>query len=101
MNKYDLIAAWIMTATALLAIFGAIFDHNWKAAWFAFAAAWFAWSVAFKSYACMGSRTKTEREACAKVCAEIAMKHQQEEGTYAAGKKAGAFECAETLRSNV
>lgn len=30
-------------------------------------------------------------------CEEIALKHQQTEGTYAAGKKAGAFECAQAL----
>lgn len=36
----------------------------------------------------------------ADTCEQIAMKHQQAEGSYAAGKKAGAFECAETLRGN-
>jgi len=28
----------------------------------------------------------------------IALKHQQEDGSYAAGKKAGAFECARDLQ---
>lgn len=36
----------------------------------------------------------------ADACEQIAMKHQQAEGSYAAGKKAGAFECAEVLRGN-
>lgn len=30
-------------------------------------------------------------------CREIGVKHHAEEGTYAAGKKAGAFECADAL----
>jgi len=34
----------------------------------------------------------------ADACNQIALKHQQTEGSYAAGKKAGAFECAEALR---
>lgn len=34
---------------------------------------------------------------CAVRCEEIAHKHQVEETTYAAGKKAGAFECKEEL----
>lgn len=36
----------------------------------------------------------------ADACEQIAMMHQQTDGTYAAGKKAGAFECAEALRGN-
>lgn len=36
----------------------------------------------------------------AATCDEIALRHQQTEGSYAAGKKAGAFECAEVLRGN-
>ncbi len=36
---------------------------------------------------------------CAATCDKIALKHQQAEGSYAAGKKAGAFECAEMLRA--
>jgi len=40
---------------------------------------------------------RAERERCSQVCREIGERHQQEEGTYAAGKKAGAFECAEHL----
>lgn len=40
------------------------------------------------------------KDGCAAACEEIALKHQQVEGPYAAGKKAGAFECAETLRGN-
>jgi len=43
---------------------------------------------------------EAERDACANVCEAIAMKHQQQYGTYAAGKKAGALECMEELRSN-
>jgi len=42
---------------------------------------------------------KHTQEQCAKKCEKIAIKHWQEEGTYAAGKKAGAFECAEYLKS--
>jgi purine nucleoside permease len=41
------------------------------------------------------------RVACADICEQIALKHQQKEGTYAAGKKAGAFECCEALRADV
>lgn len=37
---------------------------------------------------------------CALRCEEIAFKHQVEETTYAAGKKAGAFECASDLRQH-
>lgn len=48
----------------------------------------------------MRAAMATEREACATACDEIALRHQQTEGTYAAGKKAGAFECADALRSN-
>lgn len=40
-----------------------------------------------------------ERGRCVEVCREIGAKHQQDDGTYAAGKKAGAFECAESLNS--
>lgn len=35
---------------------------------------------------------------CAQRCEDIAIKHQVEETTYAAGKKAGAFECAADLK---
>lgn len=35
----------------------------------------------------------------AEACQQIAMKHQLTETTYAAGKKAGAFECAEMLQA--
>lgn len=35
---------------------------------------------------------------CEEVCVRIAVTHQQAEGTYAAGKKAGALECADTIR---
>lgn len=38
------------------------------------------------------------REDGVQKCEAIALRHQQVEGTYAAGKKAGAFECAEALR---
>lgn len=41
-----------------------------------------------------------ERKLCAAKCEAIALHHQQADGTYAAGKKAGAFECAEALRSS-
>lgn len=37
-------------------------------------------------------------EHATKICEEIWMKHQQLEGTYSAGKKAGAIECTETLK---
>lgn len=37
---------------------------------------------------------------CAQRCEDIAIKHQVEETTYAAGKKAGAFECATDLRQH-
>lgn len=40
-----------------------------------------------------------EREECAAACEQIAMKHQQDEGSYAAGNEDGAFECAEAIRS--
>lgn len=42
-----------------------------------------------------------ERKACAAKCEAIALRHQQTEVTYAAGKKAGAFECAEALRADI
>lgn len=35
---------------------------------------------------------------CINQCTEIALKHQQVEGTYPVGGKAGAFECVEQLR---
>lgn len=38
-----------------------------------------------------------ERDRCVEVCREIGAAHQQDDGTYAAGKKAGAFECADAL----
>ncbi|MEM8519489.1 hypothetical protein [Janthinobacterium sp. CAN_S7] len=38
-----------------------------------------------------------ERSRGVELCREIGEKHQQNEGTYAAGKKAGAFECADAL----
>jgi hypothetical protein len=41
-----------------------------------------------------------ERKACVAKCQEIAIGHSDEEGTYAAGEKAGAFECAEVLNKN-
>jgi hypothetical protein len=37
---------------------------------------------------------------CAQRCEDIAIKHQVEETTYAAGKKAGAFECAADLKQH-
>ena len=37
---------------------------------------------------------------CAQRCEEVAIKHQVEETTYAAGKKAGAFECAADLKEH-
>ena len=37
---------------------------------------------------------------CAQRCEDIAIKHQVEETTYAAGKKAGAFECAVDLKEH-
>lgn len=37
---------------------------------------------------------------CARRCEEIAIKHQVEETIYAAGKKAGAFECAADLKQH-
>jgi hypothetical protein len=37
---------------------------------------------------------------CVTRCEEIALKHQVEETTYAAGKKAGAFECATDLKQH-
>lgn len=40
-----------------------------------------------------------EREACAKLCDDVAAVHQREDGTYPAGKKAGAFDCAAAIRS--
>ena len=39
------------------------------------------------------------KEAAAQICERIALRWQQEEGTYAAGKKAGALECAEAIRA--
>jgi hypothetical protein len=42
---------------------------------------------------------KASRATCAKECREIGMKHHEVETTYAAGKKAGAFECAEKFES--
>jgi hypothetical protein len=40
---------------------------------------------------------KLEAARAERVCRDIGTKHQQEDGTYAAGKKAGAFECADAL----
>lgn len=40
---------------------------------------------------------KASRTVCAEQCREVGVKHQQDENTYSAGKKAGAFECAEIL----
>lgn len=37
---------------------------------------------------------------CIHRCEEIALKHQFVETTYVAGKKAGAFECAEDLKEH-
>ena len=37
---------------------------------------------------------------CAKRCEGIAVKNQVEETTYAAGKKAGAFECSADLKEH-
>lgn len=37
---------------------------------------------------------------CAQRCEDIAIKNQVEETTYAAGKKAGAFECAADLKQH-
>lgn len=37
---------------------------------------------------------------CAQRCEEVAFKHQVEETTYAAGMKAGAFECATDLKQH-
>jgi len=39
-------------------------------------------------------------EWAAKQCEEVGMKHQQAEGTYPAGKKAGAFECRDIFQQN-
>lgn len=44
--------------------------------------------------------SEVTKDACADACEAIAFKHQQTEGSYAAGKKAGALECAEALRSS-
>lgn len=38
---------------------------------------------------------------CITACEEIALKHQRQDGPYAAGKKAGAFECAETIKTAI
>lgn len=38
---------------------------------------------------------------CIEVCEQIAIKHQQTDTTYAAGKKAGALECAEALQQQL
>lgn len=40
-----------------------------------------------------------QREQDAQACIQIAFGFQVEDGTYHAGKKAGAFACAESLRS--
>lgn len=50
----------------------------------------------FRGFAAEAARRAVANGAGA--CDEIAMKHQQADGAYAAGKKAGAFECAEALR---
>lgn len=55
-----------------------------------------AWN--FRGFAAEAARRAVANSADA--CEQIAMKHQQTEDTYAAGKKAGAFECAETLRGS-
>lgn len=39
------------------------------------------------------------RERASDACETIARKNQREEGTYPAGKKAGAFECAAAIRA--
>jgi hypothetical protein len=41
-----------------------------------------------------------ERERFARICEEIALNHQKQEGSYPAGKKAGALECASAIRSS-
>ena len=38
-------------------------------------------------------------EAMARLCEDLAIHWQQDEGTYAAGKKAGALDCAEAIRA--
>lgn len=38
-----------------------------------------------------------ERARCVQICQEIGLRHQQEEGSYSAGKKAGALECVDAL----
>lgn len=40
---------------------------------------------------------ETVKQGAADACRDIGMKHQQVDGAYAAGQKAGAFECAEML----
>lgn len=52
----------------------------------------------FRGFAAEAARRAIANGADA--CEQIALKHQQTESTYAASKKAGAFECAETLRIN-
>jgi hypothetical protein len=42
---------------------------------------------------------EAERERCAQIASAIGEKHQQAEGTYPAGKKAGAFEVAAAIRA--
>lgn len=41
------------------------------------------------------------REEMREACHEIAMRHWQDEGTYAAGKKQGALECARTIAAKI
>lgn len=52
----------------------------------------------FRGFAAEAARRALADGAVA--CEQIALKHQQTENTYAAGKKAGAFECAEMLQAH-
>lgn len=64
----------------------------------------YAYSAVIGGEECQEAYTKRLTELivkeCARRCEDIAIKHQVEETTYAAGKKAGAFECAKDLKKH-
>lgn len=51
----------------------------------------------YPSMAQLNALIRLIRHDCSKTCRKIGMIHQQKEGTYAAGLKAGAYECADAL----
>jgi hypothetical protein len=60
-----------------------------------------AWAalIAYINGRSAGTAPEDLREAMARLCEDMAIHWQQDEGTYAAGKKAGALDCAEAIRA--